>query len=486
MTFARSFALLRRAALPVLVASCALSACAEGDDADEIAVDPSSTSGGSGWEDAKERVAPSAVTTRAPLVERVLVFAIDGATWKLADPLMADGRMPNFARLVAQGARADLETLQPTVSPAIWTTIATGVLPKRHGILGFEGVPGKTMTTLPNARMRRVKAFWDILTGFGHTVGILGWWATWPADELGSGSWLVSDRVPYSRMEAAIGRGSLTPEDTYPPDLLDAVVANGLVEKPNDIAPEVVEHFLKLGPDGMEELLAAKFEMGSYLPEFKFVYQSDRSTLKIALHLLRERRVDLTAVYMTGIDTVSHLFWHFAHPDEFPRHRISGVEVERYGEVIAKYYELTDQYLGRLLEAAGENTTVLIVSDHGFGGTGNLPWSGGHGRITPGAPIAPPGVLLLSGPAIASGVRLTSASVLDIAPTLLHLFGVPASDKMRGRVLTGALTPDAAETLARIENHDRVGRPRAAQAMPVDPEGDSERLERLRALGYIE
>ncbi|MCP3858085.1 MAG: hypothetical protein GY704_00390, partial [Phycisphaeraceae bacterium] len=94
-----------------------------------------------------------------------------------------------------------------------------------------------------------------------------------------------------------------------------------------------------------------------------------------------------------------------------------------------------DDYLGELLDVAGEGTTVIVVSDHGFGPTGNLPWSGGHGRLTPGAPIAPPGILVLSGPGIAAGPRrLERAHVLDVAPTLLHLLGIPAGEDMIGQV----------------------------------------------------
>jgi hypothetical protein len=158
---------------------------------------------------------PATVETRTPLVKNVLVLALDGATWKLMDPLLDAGRLPNLAALIARGARAELTTLEPTVSPAIWTTIATGFLPDRHGILGFDGVPGMTMKTLPNATMRRVKTYWEILSDFGRTSATFGWWATWPAGDLGAGSCLVSDRVPYTRMEAAVNRASLS-TDAFP------------------------------------------------------------------------------------------------------------------------------------------------------------------------------------------------------------------------------------------------------------------------------
>jgi len=334
--------------------------------------------------------------------------------------------------------------------------------------------------------MRKVKAYWEILRDAGLTSGTIGWWATWPADPLGEGSFLVSDRVPYTRMEAAVRRATLTPEDVWPPDLLDEVAP--LVEKPNDLDPAVARRFLGFDEEMTERyLLRADYRMGEFLPEFKFVYQSDRSTLKMALELLPRHPVDLASVYFTGIDTVSHLYWHFTYPEGFPDAGIRPEDIERYGRVIPLYYELIDEYLGRLVAAVGEDATIVVVSDHGFGGTGRLPWSGGHGRLTPGAPIAPAGMLVMAGPGIRSGgARLERAHVLDVAPTLLYLLGLPAGEDMLGRVLTGAMAPGAPEPRPRIESWESVGRLREPGRIPVEPEGDAERMERLRALGYIQ
>jgi len=417
-------------------------------------------------------------------VERVLVLALDGATWKVIRPLMKSGRMPHFRKLANAGVTAKLGTLEPTVSPAIWTTIATGVLPDRHGIFGFDGVPGESMKTLPNASMRRVKAWWEIFDDAGVSSGTIGWWASWPADPLRAGSYLVSDRVPYTRFEEVVHSSVLDARDTEPAELLEELLP--LVERPNDIDRSVVKRFLNLEGRQIDSLLASQYKMGRALPEFKFVYQSDRSTWKIAMKLLAERPVDVATVYFTGIDTVSHLYWHWAYPKEFPGKDIDPKNVARFGKVINRYCRLVDDYLGEMLSVVGENTTVMIVSDHGFGGTGRTPWSGGHGRLTLGAPIAPPGILILSGPGIAAGSHRIEANVLDIAPTLLALLGLPAGEDMPGRVLEEAFAPNGPAVPRRIASWEKTGRVRAPEAPPVDPEGDAERLERLRALGYIQ
>lgn len=174
--------------------------------------------------------------------------------------------------------------------------------------------------------------------------------------------------------------------------------------------------------------------------------------------LLVEKPVDVAAVYFTGIDTVSHLYWHFTFPEEFPEYQVPEREVRQFGDVIPRYYALIDGYIDGLLAAAGPETTVLVVSDHGFGATGYLPWWGGHDSITPGAPVAPPGVLLLAGPGIAHLETRLEAQVLDIAPTLLHLMGLPAAEDMPGRALVETLAPGLPAPLARVESWETMAR----------------------------
>src|SRR5204863_367627 len=68
---------------------------------------------------------------------RVAIFAIDGADWELFSELANDGRIPNIKALTQGGASASLQTIQPTVSSMLWTTVATGLQPDRHGVIDF-------------------------------------------------------------------------------------------------------------------------------------------------------------------------------------------------------------------------------------------------------------------------------------------------------------------------------------------------------------
>jgi arylsulfatase A-like enzyme len=175
-------------------------------------------------------------------------------------------------------------------------------------------------------------------------------------------------------------------------------------------------------------------------------------------------------------------------PQSFPGQRIDPEAARLFGDLIPAYYEYVDSLLGELVAAAAPETTVIVFSDHGFGPTGNLPWSGGHGRITPGAPIAPDGILVLSGPPIRPGAPIDAAHVLDLTPTLLYLQGLPTAADMPGRILVDAFRGSALAESGprRVVTYETTPRERVAEEILADPELDRPTLEKLRALGYVD
>jgi hypothetical protein len=420
-----------------------------------------------------------------PATPRLLLVGIDGATFDRILPLVKAGRLPRLGALIERGAWGPLETLEPTVSPAIWTTIATGRPPAVHGILGFEGVPGATMTTLPTSQMRKVRAFWNILSERGQSVGVAGWWATWPAEPVRG--WIVSDRATYTRMEASIGADTPRAHEVFPAELAPTV--SSLVRLPVEIASGELRALVDISDEEAAEVArGGRYRHGELLAELKYVHQSDRSTADIALRLMAERPTDVTAVAFYGIDTVSHLAWHFMEPQAFPDARIAADDIRRFGPLIDRYYEFVDGMLGELLDAAGEGLNVIAFSDHGFGPTGQLPWSGGHGTITPGAPLAPDGILILAGPAFRAGAHLDRPHVLDLAPTVLYLRGLPLAADMEGGVHLDVFREEFREDvpLREIATYETGPRERPAGAPDARPELDAATIERLRALGYLE
>ena len=158
---------------------------------------------------------------------RVLVVGIDAGEWDVLGPLMDRGQCPNFTRLRATGSAGRLRSLLPlTRSPVIWASIATGKVPEKHGIQDFfaakiggeiqteeaQGAGGRPMTS----NLWKARPVWNILGALNRTVGVVGWWTTWPAQRVNGV--LVSDYVQYEP-KWVDGTTSLT----YP-DSLEAMV----------------------------------------------------------------------------------------------------------------------------------------------------------------------------------------------------------------------------------------------------------------------
>src|SRR5215218_595750 len=113
---------------------------------------------------------------RDPVPDRILVLALDGVDPDVVDLLISEGKLPNFARLKREGAYGRLRSERPLLSPVVWTTIATGKTPDRHGIGHFVAVNPRTGEELPvTSRLRHVKALWNIFSESGRSVAVVGW-----------------------------------------------------------------------------------------------------------------------------------------------------------------------------------------------------------------------------------------------------------------------------------------------------------------------
>ena len=121
----------------------------------------------------------------------VVVVGIDGASWSVIEQLWSTGRLPHLRQLAESGVTSRL-TPVANPSPVIWTSMATGVLPERHGITNF--VVNTEAGQVPvSSALRRVPAIWNMVSAAQRRVAVLGWWASWPAEEV-SGI-VVSDRA---------------------------------------------------------------------------------------------------------------------------------------------------------------------------------------------------------------------------------------------------------------------------------------------------
>ncbi len=416
---------------------------------------------------------------------KVLLIGLDGADWNILDPLIASGRAPNLSRLVRGGVRGRLRTLTPMLSPVIWTSIATGVLPGRHGIIDFVATTGPDGQRVPvRSSLRRVKAIWNVLGEQGIRVGVIGWWATFPAESVNG--FIISDRVAQQvfgphRPPEVVGAGKV-----YPPDL-EAAAAR-LRVTPESIETGKLGRFVRLS----NETSPLPADQGKLIDDLRTVIAAGDTYARIALDLQKSEAPDFLAVYFEGTDTVAHLFMPYAPP---PMEGVDPDAARRFSRTVDAYYAHVDDAIGRLVRAAGPDAVVLICSDHGFR-------TGAHRPLTDsriGYGLAADwhrkyGIIILNGPPFRRGAELEEASVLDLTPTIMAVFGLPVAEDWDGRPILGAF--DAGW----LERHPVRYRPTyeggtvavegpapvaAAASEPADPEGDRALKEKLESLGYL-
>ncbi|MGD9014528.1 MAG: alkaline phosphatase family protein [Candidatus Omnitrophota bacterium] len=283
---------------------------------------------------------------------KVILIGLDGATWDVILPLVNQGKTPNFEKLIKEGIWGKLVTIKPTVSPVIWTSIITGKKPDKHGILDYYvRLPGSYDTVLITSNIRKTKALWNILSEHGKKVCIVGWQATWPAEEVAG--FMVTDRFLYHP-----NYNNLT-NLTYPKELYEEIRGLNLLR--NKVS---VEHMKSLNFPTLDTCREDNSPCFSTpLEDFRSAYQRDQTHANIGLYLLSKYESDFFSIYLSGIDKISHNYWKYMQPEYF---EVSQGEIKKYKDAINNYYIYIDAILGDFLGHAGENTIVFIISDHGF------------------------------------------------------------------------------------------------------------------------
>jgi predicted AlkP superfamily phosphohydrolase/phosphomutase/tetratricopeptide (TPR) repeat protein len=403
---------------------------------------------------------------------KVLLAGWDAADWKVIHPLVDAGKMPNVGRLVENGATGQIATLHPPLSPMLWTSIATGKRPFKHGIHGFsEPTPdGRGVQPVTNLS-RKSKALWNILNQNDLRSVVIGWWPSHPAEPIGGA--MVSDL--YHRASGPLDEGWPLPENAiHPPELAETLAA--LRMHPDRLTPAMVEPFIPLAREIDQD-------RDQRLAMFLRTLAECMSVHAAATWLLDHQPWDFFAVYYDAIDHFCHGFMKY-HP---PRQSWIGErDFELYHNVVSMAYQLHDRMLGELLQKAGADTTVMLMSDHGFHPDHLRPAS------IPDIPAGPAiehrdfGILAMGGPGIRKGALLHGSSVLDVAPTILTLYGLPVGEDMDGKVLSQAFA--VPPEVASIPSWEEV--PGADGRHPphtrLDPVAAHAALEQLIALGYIE
>jgi predicted AlkP superfamily phosphohydrolase/phosphomutase/tetratricopeptide (TPR) repeat protein len=407
-----------------------------------------------------------------PLAQKVLLIGWDAADWKIANPLLDQGLMPTLNDFINQGVMGNLATLRPILSPMLWNSIATGVRPDKHGILGFMEPDPQTGRVRPvSSTSRKVKAIWNMLTQRGHKTHVVGWFAGHPAEPINGIS--VSDLYPFA--VGSLNEPWPLPSGAVHPENLRDTFAK-LRMHPGEVTEAAILPWI---PHAKE----VDQDKDKNLQAFAKILAENCSIHNAVTWILKHQPWDFVAVYYNAIDHFCHRFMHY-HPP-----RMAGIaedEFEIYKDVVNGAYRFHDMMLQTLLELAGPETTVLLLSDHGFHSDHLRPVSIPKEAAGPAIQHRPYGIFCMKGPHIKRDERIYGATLLDITPTILTLFGLPVGQDMDGRVLVQAFeeTPE----IQRIPSWEQE--PGACGMHPadlhMDPGEAKVLLQQFVALGYIE
>ncbi len=402
----------------------------------------------------------------APRNGRVLLIGIDGATLRIAGPMLEQGSLPHLATLARAGVFGPLRSHFPLVSPRIWSSIATGKLPDKHGIMNFAREVAGGKRQLYESTDRKAHALWNIASDAGLTVGVVNWWTTYPPEKVNGV--VVSDHLLAQELSGRRGlnraEGGESGPIVYPPEWSERIAVLAKVEEP---LTEVRDPFAdpSVFPDWI-------------LPEkLSQRYRNDAAVVRIALEINRAVEPDLLMVFLPGIDRVSHRLWAGVDPpSSYPVD--FGLDPEQRRAMAAslrQYYAYTDALIGRLTQHFGPNDFVMVVSDHGFeAGIKLMVLTGVHDSGK-----ALDGMFVASGPDVTAPSEQRIVSVNDVTPTVLSWLGIPIGADMDGQpapfLKTVAVPPIATHDTTPIE-HVPHGRSGAEGAI----------LDQLKSLGYFE
>lgn len=402
---------------------------------------------------------------------KILLIGWDAADWNVALPLVEAGKMPALKRLMDQSAWGKLATLRPVLSPMLWTSIATGKRAWKHGIHGFSEPDPFTGGLRPISNLSRTaKAVWNILNQNNLRSHVLGWWPSHPAEPINGV--MVSNH--FQQAVADLDKPwPLRPGTVHPSRLAEQIA--DLRIHPAELENE---HLLPFIPRAAEIDPSADKRLEScakILAEISGIHAAATATLQL-------EPWDFAAVYYDGIDHFGHGFMRY-HPPRLPW--VNERDFELYQGVIESAYRFHDMMLDVLLRIAGDDTTVLLMSDHGFE-SGNLrPRSLPNEPAGPAAEHSPFGIFCLRAPDVRAGERIHGASLLDIAPTLLHLAGLPAARDMDGQVLVNCFR--SPQTVRLIDSWEDIPGD-TGQHPPgtgLDSADAHQTLRQLVELGYI-
>ncbi len=281
---------------------------------------------------------------------RTLLIGLDGATFTILDPLMADGTMPCLRALVARGARADLLSTPNPLTPPAWTSLVTGRSPGHHGIFDFiraEGSADGIYFTLNTSFDVQCETIWSIAGRQERPTTSLNFPVSTPPRPVNG--YLVPGFVPWKHLRRAV----------HPPELWETLKAIPGFD-PKELAIDMNQELKSI-----QWLPAEEYERW-----IEHHIRRERQWFAIARALLAKRPTDLFAVLFDGVDKLQHLCWRYLDPALFPA-RPSADEA-RVRALCLEYFREVDGFIRDLAGLCGPDARIVLASDHGFGATSEV------------------------------------------------------------------------------------------------------------------
>jgi len=260
---------------------------------------------------------------------RVVVIGLDGATLDLIRPWAEEGKLPNLARLMQEGVSGELRSTIPPVTAPAWTSFMTGKNPAKHGIFHFRTFDPSRYTSF--------------------------------SDDLATSRRFAHDTIFRLASDAGLRVAALAVPMTYPPFPVNGVLLSGYptpnLQTAYTYPPDMAGRFANIN-------ITSEFFRHSDPERIRSATHMVKQLTTYCLELMDEECYDLLMVVYTNTDMANHFFRKYVD-ETYPAYDPQGAEI--YGGVLLEQYQLADEAVGRLVERAGTDTAVVIVSDHGSG-----------------------------------------------------------------------------------------------------------------------
>jgi predicted AlkP superfamily phosphohydrolase/phosphomutase len=361
---------------------------------------------------------------------RVIVFGVNGMEWDIIRPLLVRGEMPNLSRVISRGVYGKLRTVPSPNCPKVYSAVATSTPPEQNGITGFV-VGGQTA----NTNMLKEEPLWSILSKSGVTVGMANVPATFPVMPVNG--YMISGMLTRGKncedgVLCSPKLSEVSGDAVYPKAMVSEIEKN-VGDIPIDCARMPSADQIK----GHEEQVVTEW--------LDNVDRIRAQQAKLFEYLLNNHPTDFTMMVQSCEDRVGHWLYPIQPYNVGYNPKVAAVRVNAFPD----QYRALDKVLGKVLAHVDDNTYFFMISDHGikplreFEEDPHMHMD--HGGTTPviakhdfadGDDV--PGAFIAMGPGINHDKRLLGfqATVFDIAPTILRIYGIEQPKQMQGHVLT--------------------------------------------------